>query len=58
MRNNLSDFSSVFASDCIVSLVAPCDGGWALRRSACRDRNDHQPRGSSYVSDTVQFSHE
>jgi len=25
---------------------------------ACKDRNDHQPPGSSYVSDTVLFSHE
>jgi len=28
------------------------DDGWALRRSVCRDRNDHHPLGSSYVSDT------
>jgi len=33
----------------------PCGGGWALRRSAW-DRNDHQPPGSSYLSDTVLFS--
>jgi len=32
-------------------------GGWALRLE-CRDRNDHQPTRSSYVSDTVLFSHE
>jgi len=25
--------------------AAPCDGGWALRRSACREQNDHQPPG-------------
>jgi len=25
---------------------------------ACRDRNDHQPHGSSCVSDKVLFSHE
>jgi len=24
----------------------------------CKERNDHQPPGSSYVSDTVQFNHE
>jgi len=39
-------------------VVALCGGGWALQHSACRDRNDEQPPGSSYVSDTVLFSHE
>jgi len=37
------------------NVVAPCGGGWALRRCKCRDRNDHQPPGSSYVSDTALF---
>jgi len=36
-------------------MVAPYCGGWALQRSACGDRNDHQPFGSSYVSDTALF---
>jgi len=26
-------------------VLAPCGDGWALRRSACRDRNGHQPLG-------------
>jgi len=30
-----------------------CGGGWALQRSAFRNQNDHQPLGSSYVSDTA-----
>jgi len=30
---------------------------WALRRSVCRDWNDHQPPGSTYVSDTYYFNH-
>jgi len=34
---------------------APCGGGWALQCSACRYWNDHQPPGSSYVSDTALF---
>jgi len=40
------------------TVVAPCGGEWALRCCACRDRNDHQPPGSSYVSDPVLFSQE
>jgi len=54
-------FISVFAFDCILvppKVVAPCGGGWALQRFACRDRNDHQPPGSSYASDTAIFNHE
>jgi len=45
MRSNLPDFSS----------QCSCGGGWALRHYAFRDRNDHQPPGSSYVSDTAIF---
>jgi len=51
-------FISVFASDCALS---PTNGGrplWWWVSSACRDRNDHQPPWSSYVSDTVLFSYE
>jgi len=36
-------------------MAAPCGGGWALWRYAFRDRNDHHPPGSSYVSDTALF---
>jgi len=36
-------------------VIASSGGGRALR---CRERNDHQPPGSSDVSDTVLFSHE
>jgi len=36
-------------------VVAPCAGEWALQCSACKNRNDHQPSGSSYVSDRALF---
>jgi len=41
-------------------MVAPCGGEWALRRYAFRDRKDHHPAGSSYVSEVTQhyFKHE
>jgi len=48
-------FISVFASDCILSPIAPL---WWWVGPACRNRNDHQPPGSSYVSGTVLFRHE
>jgi len=58
MISNLSNFlSQVFASDCILS---PTNGGRPLRwwvGPVSRDRNDHQPPGSSYVSNTALFSH-
>jgi len=38
-------------------VVAPCGGGWALRRNAFRDRNDYQLPGSTYVSNTVLLSY-
>jgi len=51
-------FISVFASDCTLSPTndgRPPGGGWALRRYAFRDRNDHHPPRSSYVRDTALF---
>jgi len=36
-------------------VVTLCVGGWALRRSACRDRNENQPPKSSYASDSALF---
>jgi len=52
-------FISVFASDYILSptkVGRPLNGGgWALRAGI---RNNHQPFGSSYITDTVWFSHE
>jgi len=39
----------------------PTNGGlplWWWVGPACRDRNDHLPPRSSYVSDTMLFSHE
>jgi len=36
-------------------MVAPCGSGKSLRRSACRDRNTHQPPGSSYGGDISFF---
>jgi len=60
MKSNLPDFSSkrLFASDCILS---PTNGGrplWWWVFPACKDQGDHQPPGSSYVSDTLLFGHE
>jgi len=59
MKSNFPDFSSqcshLTAPQVPPKMVAPCGGGWALRRYAFRDRNDHHPPGSSYVSDTVLF---
>jgi len=51
-------FISQFISDYI---LRPTNGGrllWWWAGTACRDRNDHQPLGSSYASDTALFSHE
>jgi len=33
-------------------------GGWALRRSAYRNRNGHQPPGSPYVGVTALCYHQ
>jgi len=46
-------FISVFASDCILSPTNDCRPLWWWVGPACRDRNDHQPPGSYYVSDSV-----
>jgi len=42
-------FISVFASDCILSSTNCGRSLWWWVGPACRDRNDHQPPGSSYV---------
>jgi len=61
MRSNLLDFSSLCshltASQVPPKIVPSCGGGWALRADR-RDQNDHQPTGSTYVSNTTLFSHE
>jgi len=49
---------SVFAFDCTLSPTKDGRLLWwwvGMRRYAFRDRNDHHPTGSSYVSDTVLF---
>jgi len=44
-EKQLTDFSSqcshLTASQVPLKMVGPCGGGWALRGSACRDRNGH-----------------
>jgi len=44
-----------FSSQVPLKVVGPYGGGWALRRSAYRNRNNLQYSGSSYVSDTALF---
>jgi len=58
MRSNLPDFSSqhshLIASKSYLRWSPPMVvGGLCVQ-----DRNDHQPPGSSCVSDTVLFSHD
>jgi len=48
-------FISVFASDCISSPTKDGRRLWWWVGPACRDRNNHHPPGSSYVSDTTLF---
>jgi len=54
MRSNLPDFSSqishLTASQVLPKVVVPYGDGWAFRAGIGMN---HQPPGSSYVSDTV-----
>jgi len=45
----------------LTTVITPTNGGrplWWWVGPACRGRDDYQPLRSSYVSDTVLFSHD